>query len=44
MAHTFSWEYLREFSNKFETVLLGSLGETDSWKKPELENLVALSL
>ncbi len=23
---------------------LGGLGETDSWKKPEVENLVALSL
>ncbi len=42
---TLSNEYLREFSKKFETALmLRGLGETDSWKKPEVENLVALSL
>ncbi len=34
---TLTCEYLREFSKKFETVLMGyptlGLGETDSWKK-----------
>ncbi len=39
-------EYLREFSKKFETVLMGysGRGETDPWKKPEAKNLVTLSL
>ncbi len=35
------------FLNKFETALSGysgAWGKTDSWKKPEAENLVALSL
>jgi hypothetical protein len=42
---TLSCEYLREFLNKFKTVLNGILwgwGEIDSWKKPEVENLVTL--
>ncbi len=45
---TLSCEYLREFSKKFKTVLMvyscRGLGETDSWKKPEFENLLTLSL
>ncbi len=36
-------EYLREFSEKFETVQMGYSG-ADSWKKPEAKNLVTLSL
>ncbi len=36
-------EYLRKFLKKFEAVLM-VWGETDSRKKPEVENLVALSL
>ncbi len=42
-----SCEYLREFLEKFGTVLMGyswAGGETDSWKKPEVKNLVTLSL
>ncbi len=38
------YEYFRELSNKFETALMEYLGVTDSRKKPEEENLVALSL
>ncbi len=40
-------EYLREFSKKFEMtpmLFFRVLGEGDSWKKPEVENLVTLSL
>ncbi len=43
---TLSCEYLREFSKKFKTVLMGILwgwGKTDSWKKPEVENLMTMS-
>jgi hypothetical protein len=40
---TLSWDYLCEFSNKLEWPYWG-LGETDSWKKTKVENLVALSL
>ncbi len=42
-----SCEYLREFSKKIRNDLNGilrGLGETDSWIKPEVENLVTLSL
>ncbi len=43
---TLTYEYLREFSKKFEMVLMGysAAGGTDSWKKPEAKNLVTLSL
>jgi hypothetical protein len=44
---TLTCDYLREFSKKFETVLMqysGAGGETDSSKKPEAKNLVTLSL
>ncbi len=40
-------KYLREFSQKIQNGpnrILGGLGETDSWKKPEVENLVSDSL
>ncbi len=43
---TLSWEYLREFSKKIwngRNCILRCLWETDSWKKPEVENLVTLS-
>ncbi len=39
---TLSCEYLHEFYGR--NGILRGLGETDSWKKPEVENLVALSL
>ncbi len=39
---TLSRENLRTFSKKFEMVMMVYLG--DSWKKPEVENLVALTL
>ncbi len=38
-----SCKYLREFSKKFETAQKG-LGEAESWRKPEIENFVVLSL
>ncbi len=44
---TLSREYLSEFSKKIRNArngILRCLGETDSWKKPEVENLVTLSL
>jgi hypothetical protein len=44
---TLSCEYLREFSKKIRNNpdgILRGLGETDSWKKTEVENLVTLSL
>ncbi len=44
---TLSWEYLREFLKKIRNDpngILWGLGETDSWKKPEVKNLVTLSL
>jgi hypothetical protein len=40
-------EYFREFLNKFETALMGysgAWGELIHEKKPEVENLMALSL
>ncbi len=40
---TLNCKYLREFRNGPNGILRG-LEETDSWKKPEVENLVALSL
>jgi hypothetical protein len=42
---TLSCEYLRdpEKIRKGPNGILSGLGETDSWKKPEVENLVALS-
>jgi hypothetical protein len=42
-----SCEYLSEFSKKFETTLLvysGAWGKLIHEKKPEVENLVTLSL
>jgi hypothetical protein len=42
-----SWEYLREFSKNFETVLMGysgAGGKLIDEKKPEAKNLVTLSL
>ncbi len=42
-----SWEYLREFSKNFETVLIGYTGAGETLidkKKPEAKNLVTLSL
>ncbi len=44
---TFTCEYLREFSKKFETVLMeysGAGGKLIHEKKPEAKNLVTLSL
>jgi hypothetical protein len=44
---TLSCEYLREFSKKFETVLMGYSGAGEKLideKKPEAKNLVTLSL
>ncbi len=43
---TFSCEYLREFSKKFETALVGYSGAGGQLiqKQPKVENLVALSL
>jgi hypothetical protein len=44
---TSSSEYLREFSKKFETALLGysgAWGKLSHEKKPEVENLEALTL
>jgi hypothetical protein len=44
---TLSCEYLCKFAKKFETALKGIFrgsGKSDSWKKPEVKNLVALSL
>ncbi len=44
---TLSCEYLREFLKKFETALMGysgAWGKLIHEKKPEVENLVALSL
>ncbi len=41
---TFIRDYLREFSKKFETIPIGyseAGGDTDLWKKPEVENLVS---
>ncbi len=40
-------EYLREFSQKIQNGpngILGGLEDTDSWKKPKVENLVSDSL
>ncbi len=45
--YTLSYEYLWKFSKIFEkapTRYSGAWGETDSWKKTEVENLMALSL
>jgi hypothetical protein len=39
-----SCEYLNKFTNKFETALIGGLGETDLCRETEDENLMALSL
>ncbi len=36
--------WIFEKNSKGPNGILSDLGETDSWKKPELENLVALSL
>ncbi len=46
MKTILSCEYLREFSKKFDgpNGILRGLGETGSWKKPKVENLVTLSL
>ncbi len=44
---TFSCDYIREFSQKIRNNpngILGGQGETDLWKKPEVENLVSDSL
>jgi hypothetical protein len=44
---TLSCEYLREFSKKFETALMvysGAWGKLIHGKKPEVKNLVTLSL
>ena len=44
---TLNCEYLRlnfRKTRKGPNGILSGLGETDSWKKPEVENLVALSL
>jgi hypothetical protein len=44
---TLTCEYLREFSKQFEMAVMihsGAGGKTDLWEKPEVENLVALSL
>ncbi len=44
---TLSCEYLREFSKKFRydpNGIFRGMGETDSWKKPEVENLMTVPL
>ncbi len=47
VVHTLSCEYLREFSKKIKTVLMGYSsigGKLIHEKKPEVEDLVTLSL